>query len=110
MHTLITEIRDKQNITKEQLQLLLETDNQEMIEELMVCARTEAQKVYGNKVYMRGLIEFTNYCKNNCIYCGIRRDNCHVDRYRLTKDQILDCCQSGYRIGFRTFVLQGGEA
>ena len=76
MHTLITEIRDKQNITKEQLQLLLETDNQEMIEELMVCARTEAQKVYGNKVYMRGLIEFTNYCKNNCIYCGIRRDNC----------------------------------
>ena len=109
MHTLITEIRDKQNITKEQLQLLLETDNQEMIEELMVCARTEAQKVYGNKVYMRGLIEFTNYCKNNCIYCGIRRDNCHVDRYRLTKDQILDCCQSGYRLGFRTFVLQGGE-
>ena len=64
MHTLITEIRDKQNITKEQLQLLLETDNQEMIEELMVCARTEAQKVYGNKVYMRGLIEFTNYCKS----------------------------------------------
>ena len=109
MHTLITEIRDKQNITKEQLQLLLGTDDQEMIEELMVCARTEAQKVYGNKVYMRGLIEFTNYCKNNCIYCGIRRDNCHVDRYRLTKDQILDCCQSGYRLGFRTFVLQGGE-
>ena len=109
MHTLITEIRDKQNITKEQLQFLLGTDDQEMIEELMVCARTEAQKVYGNKVYMRGLIEFTNYCKNNCIYCGIRRDNCHVDRYRLTKDQILDCCQSGYRLGFRTFVLQGGE-
>ena len=68
MHTLITEIRDKQNITKEQLQLLLETDNREMIEELMACARTEAQKVYGNKVYMRGLIEFTNYCKNNCYY------------------------------------------
>lgn len=70
MHTLITEIRDKQNITKEQLQLLLGTDDQEMIEELRACARTEAQKVYGNKVYMRGLIEFTNYCKITAFIVG----------------------------------------
>lgn len=64
---------------------------------------------YGDKVYTRGLIEFTNYCKNNCYYCGIRRDNSHAKRYRLTQEEILDCCENGYELGFRTFVLQGGE-
>ena len=61
------------------------------------------------KVFPRGLIEFTNYCKNNCYYCGIRRDNNHADRYRLSKDEMLECCKNGYDLGFRTFVLQGGE-
>ena len=74
---------------------------------------TEADKLrrqyYGNKVYIRGLIEFTNYCKNNCYYCGIRAGNAHAHRYRLTKEQILECCTEGYALGFRTFVLQGGE-
>lgn len=64
---------------------------------------------YGTKVYTRGLIEFTNYCKNNCYYCGIRHGNQNAKRYRLTKEEILDCCVSGYELGFRTFVLQGGE-
>lgn len=64
---------------------------------------------YGDAVYIRGLIEFTNYCKNNCYYCGIRRANNHAPRYRLEKDDILKCCDEGYRLGFRTFVLQGGE-
>ncbi len=64
---------------------------------------------YGDAVYIRGLIEFTNYCKNNCLYCGIRRDNKAAERYRLDKEQILSCCKEGYRLGFRTFVLQGGE-
>ena len=67
------------------------------------------EKYYGNKVYMRGLIEFTNFCKNNCYYCGIRRDNKNASRYRLTEEEILDCCKNGYELGFRTFVLQGGE-
>ncbi len=67
------------------------------------------QKYYGNKIYTRGLIEFTNYCKNNCYYCGIRRDNRNVKRYRLTKEEILSCCENGYELGYRTFVLQGGE-
>ena len=74
---------------------------------------SEADKVrrdnYGDCVYIRGLIEFTNYCKNNCYYCGIRRDNKNAVRYRLTKDEILECCDKGYALGFRTFVLQGGE-
>ncbi len=65
--------------------------------------------IYGKKVYIRGLIEFTNYCKNNCLYCGIRRDNKNIERYRLTKEEILECANAGYNLGFRTFVLQGGE-
>lgn len=91
-------------------------------EELLGCwqdretaARLKAEAVrlrkqhYGNKVFTRGLIEFTNYCKNNCNYCGIRCGNSNVDRYRLTHDEILECCRSGYELGYRTFVLQGGE-
>ena len=64
---------------------------------------------YGDEVYIRGLIEFTNYCKNDCYYCGIRRSNKTATRYRLSKEEILDCCEEGYELGFRTFVLQGGE-
>lgn len=67
------------------------------------------KQYYGHDVYTRGLIEFSNYCKNNCYYCGIRRDNHAVRRYRLTKEEILSCCEDGYGLGFRTFVLQGGE-
>ena len=64
---------------------------------------------YGKKIFKRGLIEFTNYCKNDCLYCGIRRSNRHVNRYRLSEEEILQCCKEGYGLGFRTFVLQGGE-
>lgn len=67
------------------------------------------ERYYGKKVYIRGLIEFTNYCINDCFYCGIRRSNKNADRYRLEKSEILDCCKEGYELGFRTFVLQGGE-
>lgn len=66
-------------------------------------------KYYGDMVYIRGLIEFSNYCKNNCLYCGIRKDNIALSRYRLTKNDILMCADKGYKLGFRTFVLQGGE-
>lgn len=67
------------------------------------------QKIYGDKVYTRGLIEISNLCKNDCLYCGIRKSNPNCDRYRLSPQDILDCCQEGYALGFRTFVLQGGE-
>lgn len=67
------------------------------------------KEVYGNKVYLRGLIEISNICKNDCYYCGIRRSNSHAVRYRLSFDDLMACCSHGYKLGFRTFVLQGGE-
>jgi biotin synthase len=78
-------------------------------EHLRIAADKLRRQNYGDEVYIRGLIEFTNYCKNNCYYCGIRRDNKNVQRYRLSHEEILACCREGYRLGFRTFVLQGGE-
>ena len=68
-----------------------------------------SRESFGNKIYIRGLVELTNYCKNDCYYCGIRRSNKNCSRYRLTKEQVLQCCAIGYPLGFRTFVLQGGE-
>lgn len=99
------------NLTKDEfveLILLAEGDSavQQKLTEEAVRLR---KKYYGTDVYTRGLIEFTNYCRNNCYYCGIRKGNRNVNRYRLTKEEILDCCERGYGLGFRTFVLQGGE-
>ncbi|MBQ9096997.1 MAG: [Clostridia bacterium] len=67
------------------------------------------QRYYGNSVYIRGLIEISNFCKNDCLYCGIRKSNRTCERYRLSKEEILSCCDEGYPLGFRTFVMQGGE-
>ncbi|MBR1390763.1 MAG: [Lachnospiraceae bacterium] len=72
-------------------------------------ARDIRQQYYGNRIFIRGLIEFTNYCKNNCYYCGIRAANAKIDRYRLTPEEIVTCADNGYELGFRTVVLQGGE-
>ena len=105
----INKVKQSRNISLEQLKLLLETNDNENIRFMREEAVKVCQKTYGNQVFIRGLIEFTNFCKNDCYYCGIRRSNSHADRYRLTKEQMLDCCASGYELGFRTFVLQGGE-
>lgn len=72
-------------------------------------AREVSQRTFGKNVYIRGLIEFTSYCKNDCLYCGLRKSNSRASRYRLTDEEILQCCESGYNAGFRTFVLQGGD-
>lgn len=72
-------------------------------------ARAIADRQYGKDIYIRGLIEFTNFCKNDCNYCGIRKSNIHADRYRLREEDIMACCREGEKLGFRTFVLQGGE-
>ena len=106
---LIDQIRQEQDISRQQLELLLTTTNQEAVDYLRSSARKVALQTYGNKIFMRGLIEISSYCKNDCLYCGLRRSNHRAVRYRLSPEQILSCCEQGYGLGFRTFVLQGGE-
>lgn len=94
---------------QEYMELLENASDQKVVKYLAEEAVNLRKQYYGDKVFTRGLIEFTNYCKNNCYYCGIRGGNRNASRYRLTKEEILDCCEDGYQLGFRTFVLQGGE-
>ena len=95
------------NLSDIQLKTLLESN--EFDNQLRENADILRKQHYGTDVYIRGLIEFTNFCKNNCYYCGIRKDNKNAHRYRLSKEDIMECCKDGYGLGFRTFVLQGGE-
>lgn len=103
----IKKLREEKNLSDDKLKEILQTDLYD--EQLFLNADEVRREQYSNKVFIRGLIEFTNYCKNNCFYCGIRRSNTSCERYRLSKQEILDCCKEGYEAGFRTFVLQGGE-
>ena len=107
--SLIDKLAQERDLPDQELLELITTTDSAANELLAARADNIRQQYYGKKVYIRGLIEFTNYCKNNCYYCGIRAGNGQAQRYRLTKEQILDCCAEGYRLGFRTFVLQGGE-
>ena len=106
---LIDKLEDQHSLSLEEYAILVQGRTPEAMEYIGEKARRIRREIYGTSVYVRGLIEFTNLCRNNCLYCGIRRSNHHCDRYRLTKDEILECCAAGYELGFRTFVLQGGE-
>ena len=107
--TLLSSFEYDNDLNKKKLDKKEKIEIKELKKYLREKARDKADKVFGKYIFMRGLIEFTNYCKNDCIYCGIRKSNKKVERYRLNKKEILECCKIGYEIGFRTFVLQGGE-
>lgn len=109
MKRLIEKLEREQTLSKEEWVRLIEGRTPETDQFLFKRARAIQQQYYGKNVYIRGLIEFTNHCKNDCYYCGIRRSNQNLCRYRLTEEEILSCCENGYGLGFRTFVLQGGE-
>ena len=109
MKTLIDKLEQNKILEKQELIELLTNRNADLDQYLFEKARNIREKYFGKDVYIRGLIEFSNYCKNDCYYCGIRRSNRNVERYRLSKEQILECCEIGYDLGFRTFVLQSGE-
>ena len=109
MKELIDKLHHTQELTREEFLTLLSNRNTETDLYARRLARGVRQKIYGDQVYIRGLIEFTSYCRNDCYYCGLRRSNHAAQRYRLTEEDILSCCQQGYELGFRTFVLQGGE-
>ncbi len=108
-HERIQTLKRETILADDDMRQLLTRMSNEDEEELFSLARSTREHYYGKDVYVRGLIEFTNICKNNCYYCGIRKGNANVDRYRLTKEQIMECAREGYDLGFRTFVLQGGE-
>ena len=106
---LIQKLTEDHSLSLEEYeQLIINRDNeaQKILAENAVSVR---KKIYGTDVFIRGLIEFTNYCKNNCFYCGIRRGNTNCERYRLSEEEILSCTDEGHALGYRTFVLQGGE-
>ncbi len=109
MKQLVDKLVQNGTLLPEEYKELIDNRNTELAEYLYEKARAVRIENYDHEVYIRGLIEFTNYCKNDCYYCGIRRSNQNASRYRLTKEQILECCAIGYDLEFRTFVLQGGE-
>lgn len=113
MNTILTSSIDKlishKPLEHREFVALLEGNSRKLRKLLAEKADETRKSCFGNRIFIRGLIEFTNYCKNDCLYCGIRRSNKKAERYRLTEEEILSCCAQGYRLGFRTFVLQGGE-
>lgn len=109
MKQLVDKLQQNQILSIAEFVRLIDGRNDELDQYLFEKARQVKQQHYGNSIYIRGLIETSNFCKNDCLYCGIRRSNKLAERYRLTKEQIYECCQLGYELGFRTFVLQGGE-
>lgn len=109
MRDLINKLIDEQILSEEEFIYLIDNIDSQDKNYLFKKASEIRDKHYGKKVFLRGLIEFTNYCKNDCYYCGIRCSNKNVDRYRLSLDEILNCCKIGHDLGYKTFVLQGGE-
>ena len=106
---LIEKLRETHSLAEDEYARLIRERTPESARRLADLAVAERKRIYGNDVYIRGLIEFTYICRNDCLYCGLRRSNTDLPRYRLTPEEILSCADDGYRLGFRTFVLQGGE-
>ena len=109
MKQLIDTLRKNQRLERDEWIALLSGRTEADEKYARDAARQVCESIYGKDVYLRGLIEISSYCKNDCLYCGLRRSNTGCERYRLTKDDILGCCREGYALGFRTFVMQGGE-
>lgn len=109
MRALLDKLEREGTLAGEEFAALIWGRDEALARELFRRADARRREYYGADVYIRGLIEFTNYCKNDCLYCGIRRSNRNARRYRLSREEILACCREGYALGYRTFVLQGGE-
>ena len=109
MKALIDKLEKERALSRDEWIALIGGRSEALAQDLFRRASAVRRRCYGDEVYVRGLIEFTNCCKNDCLYCGIRRSNRSVSRYRLTEGEILACCREGYGLGYRTFVLQGGE-
>lgn len=106
---LINKLYGGNRLAREEYVFLIKNRDEQTAAYLFEKSRILREKYYGKDIYIRGLIEFSNYCKNDCLYCGIRKSNLKANRYRLTEEDIMQCCKEGYELGFRTFVLQSGE-
>ena len=109
LFALVDLLAERHALTHEEYRALVKGQTPELAAYAAKKADSLRREIYGTDIYVRGLIEIGNYCKNDCIYCGIRKSNTNCDRYQLTREQILECCEEGWDLGFRTFVLQGGE-
>lgn len=109
MKKLIDKLSENHSLSLDEYKALVENFDDDIRLYAQNKADEQRRKIYGNKVFIRGLLEISNICKNDCLYCGIRASNKNCTRYRLSKEDILSCCEEGYKIGFRTFVMQGGE-
>lgn len=109
MRELIERLHREKNLSSDEFRILIDECNEEDMMLLNSIAREESLRTFGNRIFIRGLIEIGNCCHNDCYYCGIRKSNRNADRYRLDKETIMECCRHGHELGFRTFVLQGGE-
>lgn len=109
----LNKLLNNQKMSIQELELIvrlqMDGNNIDALNLIAETARKRTLEVFGNKIYIRGLLEFTNYCKQNCLYCGLRRDNKDVTRYRLSPEELYSAAKESYKLGFRTFVLQGGE-
>ncbi|MGN0438848.1 MAG: [FeFe] hydrogenase H-cluster radical SAM maturase HydE [Lachnospiraceae bacterium] len=106
---LIQKLAKYHSLSETEYAYLLDNYSVEARDKLKAYAVKQRKEIYGNYIYIRGLIEISNICKNDCYYCGIRKSNEKASRYRMSSDEIFHCCEDGYKLGFRTFVLQGGE-
>ncbi len=109
MKELIEKLERERRLTEAEFAALVSDADGSVSDEIFRRAQAVRERIYGRDVYIRGLIEFTNYCRSDCYYCGIRASNRCAERYRLDEEEILECCRVGYDLGYRTFVLQGGE-
>ena len=109
MDSMIYKLYETNDLKKEEILFMLKNMNSEYKSILFRLAAAMRKKHYGDAVFIRGLIEFSSFCKNACKYCGLRKNNTALKRYRMTKEQIIACCKMGYGLGIRTFVLQSGE-
>ena len=107
---LIDRLEKEHSLSIDEYRIIIDLRDPETAEYAAEKAVKTRKQIYGNSVFIRGLIEVSNVCRNDCFYCGIRRSNDHCERYSLTDEQILECCSKGHEIGFRTFVMQGGES
>lgn len=106
LHELIDRLHKEHTLTKEEFITLIKERNEESASYLASLAREEAVNIYGNGVFPRGLVEFTNYCKNNCYYCGIQGSNPNANRYRLSKEEILSACENGYQLDIEALFFK----